>query len=484
MFRASVFQFFLFVNLLLCSSLRAELPVDSILNPKDYGKGYVSNADQVISGNTVTRLNALLTKLDQQKKAEVAVVLVNSIGDAVPKDFANKLFRTWKIGDRNTNNGLLILLIKDQRRVEFEVGYGLEGVLPDMISSRIQQQEMIPKLKNGDYDGAVLSGVEKVAARLLASKEELLQHNASLSNEKPVYPLKVLFQDFLVLIAYIAIYTIYVCSPAGERVLHNTSCWWGIFLLFGPAVIITLLAVFTNLYLNYLVVIAILYCCCCICMSVYFSGEIIYALKAKDKPRAEIYDGLKLRMKDFLYYAFLFPLPLLIIQFIRLKIKLHRLRYVPYYSEKCKVNMKLVRKEEMNGLSDAEKIENRLGAVSYDVWRAENCDDLLKVKYLNQGSGIVKCDSCGNMTGKVLRSTMEKKATSRAEGLRLNEYECQFCKAKFNRNMAIRKRSFSIAIGSGSGSSRSGSSGSSGDSGSSGSWAGGSSGGGGSGSNW
>jgi len=138
----------------------------------------------------------------------------------------------------------------------------------------------------------------------------------------------------------------------------------------------------------------------------------------------------------------------------------------------------------MNSLSDAEKIENRLGAVSYDVWRAENCDDLLKVKYLNQGSGIVKCDSCGNMTGKVLSSTTEKKASSKEEGLRLHEYECQFCKAKFNRNVAIRKRSFSIAIGSGNGSSRSGSSGSSGGSGSSGSWGGGSSGGAGSGSNW
>ena len=88
-------------------------------------------------------LNAQLDSLDRSGRAHLDVVLVRSLGELVPKTAATALFNKWKIGSKATNNGLLMLLVLDQRRVEFEPGYGLEADLPDNICYRIQQRYML-----------------------------------------------------------------------------------------------------------------------------------------------------------------------------------------------------------------------------------------------------------------------------------------------------------------------------------------------------
>ncbi|UOQ72863.1 TPM domain-containing protein [Hymenobacter cellulosilyticus] len=77
------------------------------------------------------------------------MVLTRSIGEEVPKTAATTLFNRWKIGDREKNNGLLMLLVDDQHRVEFETGYGLEADVPDVVCFRIQQRYMVPYLREG-----------------------------------------------------------------------------------------------------------------------------------------------------------------------------------------------------------------------------------------------------------------------------------------------------------------------------------------------
>ena len=79
--------------------------VETIPDPKQTGGGYVSNPDGVIDASTVQNINAVLTALEDSTTIQVAVVVVNSIGDEVPGDFRTKLFRHWGIGQEDNNNG-------------------------------------------------------------------------------------------------------------------------------------------------------------------------------------------------------------------------------------------------------------------------------------------------------------------------------------------------------------------------------------------
>ena len=107
----------------------------------------VSNPDGTLSASAVDEVDRKLVALQRQISIEVAVVVISSIGDDTPEDFGISLFRKWGIGKAQKNNGLLILLVTGDRLVRFEVGYGLEGVITDAISKRIQTTRMMPYLR-------------------------------------------------------------------------------------------------------------------------------------------------------------------------------------------------------------------------------------------------------------------------------------------------------------------------------------------------
>lgn len=85
-------------------------------------------------------------------------------GDLGPEDFATKAFRSWGVGKRERDDGLALFVFAEDRKVRFEVGYGLEGTLPDAIASRIIREAMLPRLAAGDQDGAVTAAVDAATA--------------------------------------------------------------------------------------------------------------------------------------------------------------------------------------------------------------------------------------------------------------------------------------------------------------------------------
>ena len=147
------------------SVFATEYTVTSIPNPiTTDAHAFVSNPDGILRPETTQQMNTLLDSLRSQTGAEVAVVVVNSIGYEEIKPFATSLFKEWGIGKAKQDNGFLVLFVLDQKKVTFETGYGLEGVLPDAICKRIQNQNMIPEFKKGDYDAGLLSGVQRICS--------------------------------------------------------------------------------------------------------------------------------------------------------------------------------------------------------------------------------------------------------------------------------------------------------------------------------
>ena len=132
----------------------------------DYTR-FVSDPADAINEADEAALNQRIGYLRDSLDVEIAVVVLPAIdGDKYgsAREFANELFNTWGIGKKETNRGLLILLItnEDNREITFEVGYGLEGELTDGLCKLIQKRRMIPPMKEGRYGEGLLAGVEEV----------------------------------------------------------------------------------------------------------------------------------------------------------------------------------------------------------------------------------------------------------------------------------------------------------------------------------
>ena len=111
------------------------------------------------------RINELLLQLRLSTGVEFAVVVLDDIEGDI-ESFSTQLFRLWGIGSKTRNDGLLLVFALDQCKMRFEVGYGLEGTLPDAVTSRIQRHEMVPLMKQGDYAGAIIAGIQAVQAQI------------------------------------------------------------------------------------------------------------------------------------------------------------------------------------------------------------------------------------------------------------------------------------------------------------------------------
>ncbi len=123
---------------------------------------YVSDFAGVLSPETQTSLNALCAQVDRQAHAQIAVVTIKSLDGEPIENFSTALEDKWKVGKKGTDRGLLLIFAPTDRKYRFEVGYGLEGILPDGRVGDIGRQ-MVPYLRQNDYDGAVTMAVQQVA---------------------------------------------------------------------------------------------------------------------------------------------------------------------------------------------------------------------------------------------------------------------------------------------------------------------------------
>jgi uncharacterized protein len=123
---------------------------------------YVVNPDNILSQAATDSIDCMFLALEKKTGIETVVAVVESIGDTECFDFCHSLLNNWGVGKKNKNNGLVILLVTDQRCIQFYTGYGLEGDMPDATCKRIQTVTMLPYLKDGDWDNAMVSGMKSV----------------------------------------------------------------------------------------------------------------------------------------------------------------------------------------------------------------------------------------------------------------------------------------------------------------------------------
>jgi uncharacterized protein len=127
---------------------------------------HVSDPNGLLMQETQAEINRMLTLLEDSTGIQSMVVMLPSIGQEDIFDFAHNLFRHWGIGNKESNNGMLIVYVADQRKIRFTTGYGLEGILPDAMCKRIQSRYMIPHFREGNTDLGMLEGTKAVVGVL------------------------------------------------------------------------------------------------------------------------------------------------------------------------------------------------------------------------------------------------------------------------------------------------------------------------------
>ena len=141
--------------------VRAE-SLGSIPNPRARDGTWVTDTAGALRPETVARLNSTLAELARTTGAEMAVVVIRSLDGLSVEEAAVKLFEMWGIGKKDKDNGLLFLWSTGDRRVRLEVGYGLEGALPDGKVGAILDTYVMPRFKAGEFDQGVLDGVDAI----------------------------------------------------------------------------------------------------------------------------------------------------------------------------------------------------------------------------------------------------------------------------------------------------------------------------------
>ncbi|PPD20696.1 MAG: hypothetical protein CTY24_08935 [Methylobacter sp.] len=122
----------------------------------------VTDLAGVFTAEQKSALEARLAALESQKGVQIAVLTVLTTQPEAIEQYSIKVAEQWKLGRKSVDDGILLLLAKDDRKTRIEVGYGLEGVIPDAVAKRIIEEIMIPFFRNGDYYGGINAGVEKL----------------------------------------------------------------------------------------------------------------------------------------------------------------------------------------------------------------------------------------------------------------------------------------------------------------------------------
>lgn len=466
-----------------CVAFSQTKPAD-VPNKKLVTGSYVSNPDGVISENTVADIDTVLTDLEKKTTAEIAVVVLKSIGDETIEDYAQELFTLWGIGKKQNDNGLLILVAQEQRQVRFHTGYGLEGVLPDARCKAIQRDYMVPSFKEGDYDYAILQGV-KAVANLLENPDNAEEIFAT--TQKP--DLISDYTGWLILVG-ITLGPVFLIVWAVKRRRFSNSknpaptdypqmrlsrATWLIEFGLIPLIILIAYSFDTSPDAIWWSALTLyLYLGATLLHRVWREQRMIAKLVEK-RSYFEITEYFRRSIGFWIFMTLIFPLPLL----AYLPIHFARKRHYRNHARNCKLcnapMTKLNEVEDDQYLTKPQQVEESIHSVDYDVWKCTSCQATESWHFVNRWSKYTYCPKCKAKAWYRVSNRTLVAATYSSSGTGEEVHSCKACGHSKRSTYTIAQLTSSSSSDSSGGSSSSSSGGS---------WGGGSSGGGGATSSW
>jgi len=141
--------------LLAITSVRAEIAIPSL-------KSHVTDLTGTLSADEITQLEHQLAVFEKTKGSQIAILIVPTVQPYAIEQYAMQVVETWKIGRKGIDDGVLLLVAKNDRVLRIEVGYGLEGVLPDATAKRIITEIITPRFQQGQFAEGIQAGIEAI----------------------------------------------------------------------------------------------------------------------------------------------------------------------------------------------------------------------------------------------------------------------------------------------------------------------------------
>lgn len=333
---------------------------------KEQQGGYVANPDGLLTDATVTQINTLLADVEKQTTAQVAVAVVDDI-DTDIDSFASDLFANWGVGKKGADTGVLFVVAIAPHRYAIRTGRGIGGVLPDVSTARIARNELVPRLKANDINGAVMATVTAIS-------RELTQPEAAAE-----------------------------IRAAAERADKGTA--------------------------ETLLDAVMFYVWCCIWLTAVLFVIFLWRVnKTKGLERHTRYNELYPMMRIFRGLSYVgLGMPLLV--YLPARSYLRNLRDGRHVCPNCGADMvKLDEEHDNEHLTPAQDAEETFNSVDYDVWQCPSCGEEDVYAFENRDSAFVECPVCHARTARYLRDRIVKAPTTRDEGLAVKEFECLNCK--------------------------------------------------------
>ncbi len=154
--------------------LSCAFTVDALEIPPPSGN-YVNDYASLLSPEARERLEQRLRKLGAETSTQIIVATFPSLEDESLEDFTNRMYEAWRIGQKDNDNGVLLAIFVNERKVRIEVGYGLEGALPDALSGRIIRDEFVPQFRAGNPEQGIentVIAIEKAVRGEYTAPEE------------------------------------------------------------------------------------------------------------------------------------------------------------------------------------------------------------------------------------------------------------------------------------------------------------------------
>ena len=344
---------------------------------------YVSNPSGVLSDEAVSRLDSEIASLWDDTSVELVVVAVDRIDSSLtPEEFATKLFEKWGIGKQDKDNGVLVLLSRDDHAAIIRTGYGVEGALPDIIAGRIIRNVMFPLYREGKYDEGTVEGVESIA--------EVLRNPELAEELKSKY------------------------ANDSRRGLDNDLSGAELF----------------NMYLGLAAAVAV----ALLLLVIY---AVLSSRKLDDVQRYRALEQYRTLVLFGLFFTLGMALPAALI----LGLKMRRIRRHRRNCPHCGTRMELIDEEHDNDyLTPAQDTEERINSIDYDVWHCPKCHQTEILPYINRQNNYTVCDRCGARAMSLVDRRTLRQPTVSTEGEGVDIYMCKNCGNQHQKRFRIPKK--------------------------------------------
>lgn len=376
-------QFLLFIFSLLACAMGATAntwSADNLPQPRLYdADNFVANPDGILSPATVRRLNGMLDDINRTTNAQVAVAVIDSYDGEDIDSFATDLFNEWGVGEKEADNGVLLVVAVGPRQYAFRTGRGVGSVVTDVETARIARNVLIPNFREGNYEQGLTGAVESLH-RIMTTPEavnEIREMSARVKDD------------------------------------NEQTVWEIVMLYVWCAIALTL----------------------CLAVWAFWNvrktkGMERHLRHVKLHPMARILYGVSwigLGIPFFVYIPFN--------QFLK------NLRDGEHLCPNCKTRMhKLDEIHDNEHLTPAQDAEERFNSVDYDVWECPNCGEEDIYAFENQDSGLVECPQCHAKTARYVRDRVVKMPTATSEGLAVKEFDCLNCHKRSQKPFRLPKQ--------------------------------------------